>query len=309
VLGFPFPLLPQSLGLPLQLPSQSSTCLTLISPLLIMIATHCILCLLKLRLSSIQIKVSRNIVQEQRLQMLPKPQGKSPQHATKPTQCCSPPTSKIWWSYNKPRFKKIAQDHSRKVADIEALVNNCTNYRTTRAPSLTNALTHKKGMEMNEGMLSNTCRNHSNGLVPRQRCWGQRTLAEIQQAKDDDPLYQDLGEEETKEAIDKLIVYRQEKKSNSRVTNKGAARDVFVTMEKIEREVSRELRYQLFFLTSCDHHIAPDSSFTHWRGVLCHGYVAQCRRHDPAFVAQICRSRHFLCRWPKDKCMGPPPAV
>ena len=99
VLGFPFPLLPQSLRLPLQLPAQSSTCLTLVSPLLIMIMAHCILCLFKLGLSSIQIKVSRNIVQEQRLQMLPKPQGK-------PMQRCSLPTSTIWWSYNEPRCKK-----------------------------------------------------------------------------------------------------------------------------------------------------------------------------------------------------------
>ena len=71
-------------------------------------------------------------------------------------------------------------------------------------------------------------------------------LTEIQQVKDNNPLYKDLGEEETKEAIDKLIVHWQEKKSNSCVTNKGVARGVFVTMEKIKREVSQGLHYQLF---------------------------------------------------------------
>jgi len=55
---------------------------------------------------------------------------------------------------------------------------------------------------------------------------------------DNDPLYWDLGEHERKEAIDELIVYRQGKSSNARVTNKGAARDVYLTMERIETEVS-----------------------------------------------------------------------
>ena len=56
------------------------------------------------------------------------------------------------------QIEKIAQDHSRKVSDIEKLVNNHTHYRETRGPSLSNALTHKKGVEMNEG-VSFVCLN------------------------------------------------------------------------------------------------------------------------------------------------------
>ena len=51
----------------------------------------------------------------------------------------------------KAQIEKIAKDHNRKVPDIEKLINHHTNYRQTRAPSLSNALIHKKGLEMNEG--------------------------------------------------------------------------------------------------------------------------------------------------------------
>jgi hypothetical protein len=63
------------------------------------------------------------------------------------------------------------------------------------------------------------------------------TLAEIREAKDNDPLYQSMAEDECKEAIDGLLAYRKGKKSNARVTNRGAARDVYLTMERIESEV------------------------------------------------------------------------
>ena len=60
---------------------------------------------------------------------------------------------------------------------------------------------------------------------------------EIRQAKNDDPRYQNIGTEERKNAVDELIAFRQGKSISARVTNKGAARDVFVTMERIEGEV------------------------------------------------------------------------
>lgn len=63
------------------------------------------------------------------------------------------------------------------------------------------------------------------------------TLAEIQQAKANDPAFQNMTANERKEAIDQLIAYREGKASNARVTNRGAARDVFVVMNMIEKEV------------------------------------------------------------------------
>lgn len=51
------------------------------------------------------------------------------------------------------QIEKIARDHSRQVSDIRKLVNNSTNYHQTRAPSLANALTHKKTLELNEGIV------------------------------------------------------------------------------------------------------------------------------------------------------------
>jgi hypothetical protein len=63
------------------------------------------------------------------------------------------------------------------------------------------------------------------------------SLVEIQKAKEDDPLYHELSKEEAKGAIYTLLTYLEGKNSNARVTNKGAARDVLVTIEKIEKEV------------------------------------------------------------------------
>lgn len=63
------------------------------------------------------------------------------------------------------------------------------------------------------------------------------TLAEIQHAKASDPLYQNMPEAEQKAAVDLLIANRAGKNSKARATNKGAARDVFATMERLEVEV------------------------------------------------------------------------
>jgi hypothetical protein len=63
------------------------------------------------------------------------------------------------------------------------------------------------------------------------------SLAEIQQAKDNDPSFQNLTKEERKEALDELVLHREEKTTNARVTNKGAARDVFLVMNMVEKEV------------------------------------------------------------------------
>jgi hypothetical protein len=51
------------------------------------------------------------------------------------------------------QIEKIAWDHSHKLEDIKKLVNNETNYRSSQGPSLANALIHKKGIEMNEGIV------------------------------------------------------------------------------------------------------------------------------------------------------------
>jgi hypothetical protein len=52
------------------------------------------------------------------------------------------------------QIEKIAEVHNRKVSEIDKLITHHTNYRQSRAPSLANALTHKKGVEMNEGSIA-----------------------------------------------------------------------------------------------------------------------------------------------------------
>jgi hypothetical protein len=42
---------------------------------------------------------------------------------------------------------------------------------------------------------------------------------------------------EHKEAVNQLIAYQEGKASNARVTNRGTARDVFMVMNMIEKEV------------------------------------------------------------------------
>jgi hypothetical protein len=51
----------------------------------------------------------------------------------------------------KTQIEDIARVHSQKVCNIEKLINSRTNYRHSRAPTLSNALTHKKGVKLNEG--------------------------------------------------------------------------------------------------------------------------------------------------------------
>jgi hypothetical protein len=46
-----------------------------------------------------------------------------------------------------------------------------------------------------------------------------------------------MAEDECKEAINGLLTYRKGKNSNARVTNRGAAHNVYLTMERIESEV------------------------------------------------------------------------
>ena len=68
------------------------------------------------------------------------------------------------------QIQKIAWDHNRQVSDIEKLVNISTHYRKTRAPSLSNALTHMKTMELNEGISYHAIfKNKSNYFLHRQR--------------------------------------------------------------------------------------------------------------------------------------------
>jgi hypothetical protein len=142
------------------------------------------------------------------------------------------------------QIEKIAQDHNRKAPEIKKLITHQTHYRQSRAPSLSNALIHKKGVEMNEGMAH----HHLNlililiSLHPGREVGERATLAEIREAKENDPLYRDMTKTECKEVIDGLLAYREGKNSSARVTNKGAARDVYLTMERIEADV-RDVLY------------------------------------------------------------------
>jgi hypothetical protein len=136
------------------------------------------------------------------------------------------------------QIEKLALDHNRNVSEIEKIINNRTNYRSSRGPLLSNALTHKKGMELNDGEAHRLCiRLTLMDLCAGREVGDKATLSVIQQAKDDDPFYQNMDAEDKKKAIDELMAYRAGKSSNTRATNKGAACDVFVTMDRIEKEV------------------------------------------------------------------------
>jgi hypothetical protein len=74
----------------------------------------------------------------------------------------------------KAEIEKIAHNHSWKPSDIEKLINHHTNYRHSCAPSLINALTHKKGVEMNEGMFHHHVHLRlAHRFTCRQRSWRQ----------------------------------------------------------------------------------------------------------------------------------------
>jgi len=61
------------------------------------------------------------------------------------------------------------------------------------------------------------------GLHAGKELGDRATLAEIQQAKDDDLLYQNLEKEESTAAINALVAHQAAKNTNACVTNKGAA--------------------------------------------------------------------------------------
>jgi len=106
------------------------------------------------------------------------------------------------------QIQQIADDHGRKFADIEKLINHRTNYRQSCGPSLSNALIHKKGVEMNEGIPFQLVHFGLILMHFADRETGDRaSLAEIRQAMGDDPLYQNISEPERKEAIDELVAY------------------------------------------------------------------------------------------------------
>lgn len=48
-------------------------------------------------------------------------------------------------------IEKIAKTHSKKVPEIEALINHRINYKAGRLPSMSNALTHMQSKKMNAG--------------------------------------------------------------------------------------------------------------------------------------------------------------
>jgi hypothetical protein len=78
------------------------------------------------------------------------------------------------------------------------------------------------------------------GLCAGKEVGDRATLDKIRLAKESDPLYQNMMEDDKKEAIDLLLAHRQGKSLKARVTSKGAARDIFATMEKIEIEVRNQ---------------------------------------------------------------------
>lgn len=65
------------------------------------------------------------------------------------------------------------------------------------------------------------------------------TLSQIQEAKEEDlEEGAELTKEEEEDAINELIRFRKEKSTSVRFSNKSAARDVRLTVARIEQEVS-----------------------------------------------------------------------
>ena len=90
------------------------------------------------------------------------------------------------------------------------------------------------------------------------------SLTEIRQAKNDNPHYQDIRKQECQNVIDELIAYRQGKGSYAHVTNKGVARDIMVTMDRIKTEVSYPVCYHPVLVSHQDYNAAPKSPFAYW---------------------------------------------
>ncbi|KAF6751974.1 hypothetical protein DFP72DRAFT_1070675 [Ephemerocybe angulata] len=115
----------------------------------------------------------------------------------------------------------LASKHSQPRQRVEQMVLSTSRYVKKRAPSLTNALIHAKGREMNEARTDG--KKHS--------------LAEIRQAIKDDPAMQNLTEEQKDGYIQKVMDFRGLKHTGARAHNKASNLDVASVMKNIHEEV------------------------------------------------------------------------
>ncbi|KAI0058311.1 hypothetical protein BV25DRAFT_1766711, partial [Artomyces pyxidatus] len=121
------------------------------------------------------------------------------------------------------KIQVLAARYSVKRDYIEQQINHQTNYKKTRAPSLSNAITHHKAMEENK----------NRGLNDK------LDLAAIKELVKDDPELQpeNLSKERKAELIAELVEYREEKKSGVRLSSKSVAQDLRVTTERLNNEL------------------------------------------------------------------------
>ena len=179
------------------------------------------------------------------------------------------------------------------------------NYWQTHEPSLANVLTHKKCIEMNEGM-SHLPVHLGLTLIyfyTSKEVGDRATLAKIQQAKEDDPLYHSMGEKECKDAIDDLIAYQWGVEFQCLCYQQGSCQGHIFQNGKdwVRGKITLCVIHWVFSLTNLT---VQDSPFMYWHWVLCHSYVAQCWWHDWSFVAWIWGCCYFLHQYPWDKHMG-----
>ena len=137
-------------------------------------------------------------------------------------------------------IEKVAKMHSKKVSEIDALINHHINYKSKRLPSMANALTHMQLKKMNAGMYLYLYLSHqfADTLPPGKDVGDRSTLSDIQKAKDASIENGEITPEVKAQAMTDLVTFWLEKSQGVRITGHAAACDVFYTMLKVEELVS-----------------------------------------------------------------------
>lgn len=137
---------------------------------------------------------------------------------------------------------ELAAKHFYEPAYIQRLLNNESQFKSSRVPTLTNALSHRKSIEMNAGMsatpyLSFHVYLHSI-LSTADKPAGQRaSLKEIRAAVMQDLDENPMTQEEREEAINELAEFRKLRTTAPRQNNRSVAQDAMATACRVETEV------------------------------------------------------------------------
>ncbi|KII92058.1 hypothetical protein PLICRDRAFT_154292 [Plicaturopsis crispa FD-325 SS-3] len=119
------------------------------------------------------------------------------------------------------KISALAAKHHVEDAQVLQKVGMATHYKTTRAVSLSNAITHAKAKAINSQLPVGE----------------KKKLAELKQLASQDNAMQNLSEDDKARLIAELVEYRKLKTTGARSSNQAAAKDFLGTADRVNGEL------------------------------------------------------------------------